>query len=81
MLVEIQSLDNGSGMNSYLDVYLCYNVKQKLFNQRPFCKIDEDVLYDMLSDKEVEKATNGKIHFNMSKQELADRATVVYPSY
>lgn len=78
MLIEISSLDNGSGMNSWLDVYLCYNPQQKLFEQRPYCKIDEDVLYDMLSDKEVERATNGKVHFNVSKSELTERAAKIY---
>jgi hypothetical protein len=81
MLIEINSLDNGSGMNSYLNVHLCYNAKQKLFESRPYCKIDEDALYDMLTDKEVEKATNGHCIFNVSKHELTENATLIYPKY
>jgi hypothetical protein len=81
MLVEIVSLDNGSGMNEWLDVYLSYNAKQKLFEQRPFCKIDTDAFYDMLTDKEVEKATNGHVHFNVSKHELSERAAIIYRKY
>ncbi len=81
MLIEICSNDNGSGTNSTLDVYKCYNPAQKLFEFKPFCKIDEDDFFNLLSEKEVEKANNGKIHFNISIEKLSDKAKLIYPKY
>jgi hypothetical protein len=78
MLVEIHSLDNGSGVNTKLDVYLSYNPQRKLFEQRPFCMIEEDDFFDLLAEKEFEKAQNGKIHFNVAKTQLFEKANKVY---
>lgn len=81
MLIEISSLDNGSGLNSNLDVYACYNDKQRLFDQRPFCRIDEGELCELLTDKQIDKMYAGVIHFNLNKQKLIDSANKVYNKY
>lgn len=78
MLVEISSLDNGSGMNTNLDVYLCYNPQQKLFDVKPFCRIDENDFCEMLTDKQIEKMSTGTIHFNVPKNKLSELANKVY---
>lgn len=78
MLIEICSNDNGSGTNSTLDIYKCYNPAQKLFEQRPFCKIDEDDFYDLLTEKDVDNALNGKIHFNLSLNKLKEVSKKIY---
>lgn len=78
MLVEINSLDNGSGSNSNLDVYLSYNQQQRLFELRPFCRIDEDDFFDLLTESQIIQAQNGKTHFNVSKSNLIDKANIVY---
>jgi len=78
MLVEIISLDNGSGLNTKLDVYLSYNPQRKLFENRPFCCIEEDDFFDILPDKEVDKAIEGKTQFNVNKAQLFDKAKRIY---
>lgn len=73
MLIEIQSLDNGSGTNPKLDIYKVYNVKQKLSESRPYCVIWEEDFFNLFNDpeKEFDKACDkGKIHFNVSLVEL-----------
>lgn len=78
MLVEIHSLDNGSGTNSNLDVYKIYNRKQKLAELRPFCRIDEGDFFELFKDpeKEHDKAVNGKIHFEVNLDQLTDKAFI-----
>jgi hypothetical protein len=78
MLIEINSLDNGSGVNSNLAVYLSYNSQQKLFELRPYCRIDENDFAELLAEKQIEKMLNGKIHFNISKSKLAEKANLIY---
>jgi hypothetical protein len=78
MLVEINSLDNGSGVNSNLDVYLSYNDKQKLFELRPYCRIDENDFSELLSEGQFNKFMGGEFHFNLSKKALADKANKIY---
>lgn len=78
MLIEIVSLDNGSGVNTNLDVYLSYNEQQKLFELRPYCQIEEGNLYEILTDKQVKKLEDGKYHFKVSKTQLTDKAHKIY---
>ena len=78
MLVEIVSLDNGSGVNTNLDVYLSYNEKQKLFELRPYCKIDIGDFYELLNDKQIEQLEDGKFQFRVSKTQLSEIATTIY---
>jgi len=79
MLVQITSLDNGSGMNTNLDVYLCYNTQQKLFETKPFCRIDEADFCEMLTDKQIEKMQDGTINFNVPKSKLTELAKTIFP--
>jgi hypothetical protein len=81
MLIEIISKDNGSGMNSNLDVYLAYNEKQKLFEQKPFCCIDEDDFTELLTDREADKYLHGKYQFNLSKAKITEKAKTIYSRY
>jgi hypothetical protein len=78
MLIELCSLDNGSGTNTNLDVYLSYNSQQKLFELRPYCKIDVADLCELLTEKQIEKLSNGQIHFNINKSKLAEKANRIY---
>jgi len=73
MLIEITSLDNGN-----LDVYLAYNEPQKLFEPRPYCRIDESDLCDLLTDSQIEKLVTGVIHFRINKQQLFEKANKIY---
>ncbi len=68
MLIDISSLDNGSGLNSNIDIYLSYNPQQKLFEQRPYCRIDESDFCELLTEKQIEKMYSGATHFNLSKK-------------
>jgi hypothetical protein len=65
-------------MNTMLSVYKCYNTKQKLFEFRPFCKIEEDDFFDLLTENEFLKAQNGKIQFNVSINKLIEKAKKIY---
>ena len=80
MLVQIVSLDNGSGTNSNLQVYKCYNTKQKLTDNRPYCLIDESDFFDLFKEpeKEFDKACNGKDFFNIKLQELDLKCKKIY---
>lgn len=79
MLVEITNLDNGSGTNTNLDVYLSYNEQQKLFEQRPYCRIDEDDFCELLTDSQINKFwTSGAIHYRVSKKALSEKANKIY---
>lgn len=78
MLVEICNLDNGSGVNSNLDVYLSYNDTRKLFELRPYCRIDENDFAEILTNKQIENMQNGQIHFRINKAKLEKNANKVY---
>ena len=52
MLVEIQSNDNGSGMNTLLYVHRSTNDKMKLFEQRPIVSIEEDDFFELFPNPE-----------------------------
>ena len=81
MLVEINSLDNGSGVYEMLDIHLCYNPQQKLFEPKPFCCIWKDDFCDLLTDKEIDKLHNGKIVFNVRKSAIIEKAKTIYSGY
>jgi len=81
MKVEICSNDNGSGMITTLNVFKCYNPQQNLFETKPFCKIEEDDFFELLSEKEFEKAEQGKTVFNVSLSKIEEKAEVIYPKY
>jgi hypothetical protein len=75
MKVQINSMDNGSGLNSNLEVWADYNPQNKVFN-KPFCIIDED---DFLAcfepnkqDKVIDQMHAGIIIFDVPKDKLTD---------
>lgn len=80
MLVEIQTNDNGSGMNTMLYVHRATNDKMKLFEQRPIVSIEEDDFFELFPnpEKEFEKAQNGKIHFRVSFSKLIENCKKLY---
>jgi hypothetical protein len=80
MLVEIQSNDNGSGMNTLLCVHRSTNDKIKLFEQRPIVSIEEDDFFELFPnpEKEFEKAQNGKIHFRIAFSKLIEKSKTIY---
>jgi hypothetical protein len=81
MLVEISSLDNGSGTYDMLDVYLCYNPQQKLFEFEPYCKIWEDDFCELIGRRDIDNLSNGKIIFNVNKSKLTEKAKTIYSQY
>lgn len=80
MMVQIESLDNGSGVNTKLDIYKVYNTKQKLTEPRPYCLIEQDDFFELFNDpeKEFNKACEGKIYFNVSLNELDKQCKKIY---
>ena len=62
MLVEIQSNDNGSGMNTMLYVHRATNDKMKLFEQKPIVSIEEDnfLNYSLILKKNLKKHKMGR---------------------
>lgn len=78
MLVEILNLDNGSGVNTNFDVYLAYNEPRKLFEQRPYCRIDESDFCDILTDSQIEKLVTGTIQFRVNKIQLEEKSNKIY---
>lgn len=80
MLVEIQSNNNGSGMNTLLYVHRSTNDKMKLFEQRPIASIEEDDFFELFPnpEKEFEKAQKGKIHFRVSFAKLIEKSKKIY---
>lgn len=80
MLVEVHNLDNGSGTNGSLDVYLSHNGRN--FELKPFCKIDENDFCSLLNDKQYYAFCEGKEYrFRVNKNALAEKAQVIYPRY
>jgi hypothetical protein len=75
MKVQINSMDNGSGLNSNLEVWADYNPQNKVFN-KPFCVIDEDDFLacfdDAKANKVFEQMQGGKIIFDVPKDKLID---------
>lgn len=79
MLVEVQNLDNGSGVNDNLDIYLSYNDKRKLFELRPFCRIHENDFCSLLTERQyVQFCEQNAIHFRVNKNELSEKANKLY---
>lgn len=80
MLVEIQSTDNGSGCNTLLKVYKAYNEKMKLFEQRPFCSIEQDDFFEIFDnpEKQFDLATLGKIHFRVPISKVIEKSKNIY---
>lgn len=78
MLVQINNLDNGSGVNTNLDVYLSYNESRKLFELKPYCRIDEDDFAQILTERQVRNFNEGIIHFRVNKTELQEKANKIY---
>ena len=77
MKVQINSLDDGSGMNSNLEVWADYNPQNKVFN-KPFCIIEHDDFIDCFDEskqyKTFEQMQAGKIVFDVNKNTLIDKA-------
>jgi hypothetical protein len=77
MKVEINSLDNGSGMNSNLEVWADYNPQNKVFN-KPFCIIDENDFIECFDvskqDNIIKQMESGKIVFEVNKNNLIDKS-------
>jgi hypothetical protein len=77
MKVEINSLDNGSGMNSNLEVWADYNPQNKVFN-KPFCIIDENDFIECFDvskqDNIMKQMESGKIFFEVNKNNLIDKS-------
>jgi len=73
MKVQINSLDNGSGTNSNLEVCADYNPQNKVFN-KPFCIIDEDDFIECFpeykKDSIFKQMQEGKTVFEVSKDNL-----------
>jgi len=80
MMVLIDSLDNGSGVNTKLDIYKVYNTKQKLTDSRPYCSIEQDDFFELFNDpeKEFNKACEGKMYFNVNLNELDKQCKKIY---
>jgi hypothetical protein len=76
MKVEINSLDNGSGMNSNLEVWADYNPQNKVFN-KAFCIIDEEDFLECFAedkqDKIFKQMQEGKTTFEVNKEILTDK--------
>ena len=75
MKVQVNSLDNGSGMNSNYEIWADYNPQNKVFN-KAFCIIDESAFLECFdenkADKIFEQLQNGKIVFDVSKDKLIE---------
>ena len=75
MKVQVNSLDNGSGMNSNYEIWADYNPQNKVFN-KAFCIIDESAFLGCFdenkTDKIFEQLQNGKIVFDVSKDKLIE---------
>lgn len=73
MKVEINSMDNGSGMNDTLEVWGDYNPQNKVFN-KVLCRIEADNFIECFPEhkqnKIVEQMENGKCIFDVSKESL-----------
>lgn len=73
MKIQILNNDNGSGLNTMLDVYSDYNPQNKTFN-RLLCKIEQDNFLkcfdDGKQDEIFNQMTNGKTIFNVKKYDL-----------
>jgi len=80
MLVQIDSCDNGSGLNSKLRIYKVYNTRLKLTEPRPYCLIEQDDFFELFADpeKEFDKACNGKEFFNVKLNELDIKCKKIY---
>lgn len=80
MLVEIYSLDDGSGMNSNYYLFKCYNQKLKLFEQMPFALIDEVDFLDCFADhdKAFGQLQEGNIVFNVPLNRVKEKAKRIY---
>jgi len=81
MKVEINSLDNGSGMSELLEVWGDYNPQNKVFNKR-LCTIETDDFLGCFSedkqDKVFDQMQKGKYIFDVSKQLLQDNCKKWY---
>ncbi len=80
MLVQIDSQDDGSGVNTDLRIYKVYNTKQKLTESRPYCLIDQSDFFDLFTypEKEFDKACEGKEFFNVKLSELDEKCKKIY---
>ena len=76
MKVQINSMDNGSGLNSNLEVWADCNPQNKVFN-KAFCIIDESDFLECFdeakADKVFEQMQAGKIIFDVPKDKLTDK--------
>jgi len=79
-MIQIDSCDNGSGVNTLLKVYKVYNTRQKLTESRPYCLIEQDDFFELFADpeKEFNKACEGKEFFNVKLSELETKCKKIY---
>lgn len=80
MLVKIDPLDDGSGVDTRLRIYKVYNTRQKLTEGWPYCLIEQDDFFDLFRnpEKEFEKACEGKEYFNVTLNELDVKCKKIY---
>lgn len=77
MKVQINSMDNGSGLNSNLEVWGGYNPQNKVF-YNPICIIDEDDFIECFpedkQDSIIKKMQKGVYIFDVNKDILTEKA-------
>lgn len=74
MLVEIHN--TGTDL---LQVYEIHNRRMKSSETRPICSIFEDDFFDMLPEKEYDKATEqSKIHFEVNRTILLMKCKTLF---